>query len=149
MSPLLISSQASASAKSKRLWFDLMKHWPLESSRALSCPRTKAGSKWRSSSDTLMTQTGKASARDIARNTLKRGFYTYFHHGTYAEARTAVLWPVSGRILSLEMDLRSLITLVTIVFSMLKITRGLEVFWETGTWFSVRETRGWGGVGWG
>ncbi len=36
--------------------------------------------------------------------------------------------PVSGKILSLEMDLGSLITLVTIVFSMLKMTRGLEFF---------------------
>ncbi len=36
--------------------------------------------------------------------------------------------PVSGRILSLEMDLSSLITLVTIVFSMLKITRDLKSF---------------------
>ncbi len=30
------------------------------------------------------------------------------------------------------MDLSSLITMVTIVFSMLKITRGLKIFWETG-----------------
>ncbi len=30
------------------------------------------------------------------------------------------------------MDLSSLITLATIVFSMLKITRGLKIFWETG-----------------
>ncbi len=42
------------------------------------------------------------------------------------------LGPVSERILSLETDLSSLITLVTIVFSMLKIARGLEIFWETG-----------------
>ncbi len=35
---------------------------------------------------------------------------------------------VSRKSLSLEMDLRSLITIVTIVFSMLKITRGLEIF---------------------
>ncbi len=40
--------------------------------------------------------------------------------------------PVSQRILSLETDLSSLITLVTIVFSMLKITRGLKIFSETG-----------------
>ncbi len=40
--------------------------------------------------------------------------------------------PVSRKILSLEMDLSPLITLVTIVFSMLKITRGLKIFWETG-----------------
>ena len=39
-----------------------------------------------------------------------------------------VLGAVSGRILSLETDLSSLITLVTIVFSMLKITRGLKIF---------------------
>ncbi len=36
------------------------------------------------------------------------------------------------KILSLETDLSSLITLATIVFSMLKITRGLKIFWETG-----------------
>ena len=36
--------------------------------------------------------------------------------------------PVSGKILSLETDLSSLITLATIVFSMLKITRGLKIF---------------------
>ncbi len=40
--------------------------------------------------------------------------------------------PVSRKILSLEMDLGSLITLVTIVFSMLKITRGLKDF--LGNW---------------
>ncbi len=39
-----------------------------------------------------------------------------------------VLGPVSGKILSLETDLSSLITMVTIVFSMLKITRGLKIF---------------------
>ena len=42
------------------------------------------------------------------------------------------LGPVSRKILSLETDLSSLITLVTIVFFMLKITRGLKIFWETG-----------------
>ncbi len=36
--------------------------------------------------------------------------------------------PVSGKILSLETDLSSLITLVTVVFSMLKINRGLKEF---------------------
>ena len=36
--------------------------------------------------------------------------------------------PGSEKILSLETDLSSLITLVTIVFSMLKITRGLKFF---------------------
>ncbi len=36
--------------------------------------------------------------------------------------------PVSRKILSLEMDLSSLITLVTIVFSKLKITIGLKIF---------------------
>ncbi len=36
------------------------------------------------------------------------------------------------KILTLEMDLSSTITLVTIVFSMLKITKGLKIFWETG-----------------
>ncbi len=40
--------------------------------------------------------------------------------------------PVSGRILSLETDLSPLITMATIVSSMLKITRGLKIFWETG-----------------
>ncbi len=47
--------------------------------------------------------------------------------------------PVSGKILSLETDLSSLITLVTIVFSMLKI------FWETGPWslsFDLSQTLG-------
>ncbi len=34
---------------------------------------------------------------------------------------------VSRKILSLEIDLSSLITMVTIVFSMLKITRGLKI----------------------
>ncbi len=38
--------------------------------------------------------------------------------------------PVSVKILSLEMDLSSLITLVTIVFPMRKITRGLKRFFE-------------------
>ncbi len=38
------------------------------------------------------------------------------------------LGTVSRRILSLEMDLNALITLVTIVFSMLKITRRLKIF---------------------
>ncbi len=36
--------------------------------------------------------------------------------------------PVSRNILSLETDLRSLITMATIVFSMLKITRGPKIF---------------------
>ena len=36
--------------------------------------------------------------------------------------------PVSRKILSLEMDLSLLITMVTIVFSMLKMTRGLKIF---------------------
>ncbi len=40
---------------------------------------------------------------------------------------------VSRKFLSLEMDLSSLITMVTIIFSMLKITRGLKIFWETGS----------------
>ncbi len=40
------------------------------------------------------------------------------------------LGPVSRKILSLEMDLSSLITMVTIVFSMLKITSGLKIFFE-------------------
>ncbi len=35
--------------------------------------------------------------------------------------------PVSGKNLSLETDLRSLITLATIVFSMLKVTRRLKI----------------------
>ncbi len=35
---------------------------------------------------------------------------------------------VSEKIISLETDLRSLITLATIVFSMLKITTGLKIF---------------------
>ncbi len=39
---------------------------------------------------------------------------------------------VSRKTFSLEMDFSSLITLVTIVFSMLKITRGLKIVWETG-----------------
>ncbi len=38
------------------------------------------------------------------------------------------LGSVSRKILSLEMDLSSLITMVTIVFSLLKITRGLKIF---------------------
>ncbi len=38
------------------------------------------------------------------------------------------LGPVSRKILSLEMDLSSLITMVIIVFSILKITRGLKIF---------------------
>ncbi len=37
------------------------------------------------------------------------------------------LGPVSRKILSLEMDLSSLITMVTIVFSMLKNTRGFKI----------------------
>ncbi len=36
--------------------------------------------------------------------------------------------PVSGKILSIETDLSSLITLVTIVFSKLKIARALKIF---------------------
>ncbi len=35
---------------------------------------------------------------------------------------------VSRKILSLEIDLSSLITMVTIVFSLLKFTRGLKIF---------------------
>ncbi len=47
----------------------------------------------------------------------------------------AVFWisvSIFWKILSLETDLSSLLTLVTIVFSMLKITRGLKIFWENG-----------------
>ncbi len=36
--------------------------------------------------------------------------------------------PVSGNILSQEMNLNSLITMATIIFSMLKIARGLKIF---------------------
>ncbi len=36
--------------------------------------------------------------------------------------------PVSGKIFSLETDLSSLIAMATIVFSLLKITRGLNIF---------------------
>ncbi len=36
--------------------------------------------------------------------------------------------PVSGKILNLAKDLSSLITLVTIAFSMFKITRGFNIF---------------------
>ena len=51
---------------------------------------------------------------------------------TMATKPVLVQGPVSGKILSLEPDLNSLITLVTIVFSRLKIIRGLKIFWETG-----------------
>ncbi len=41
------------------------------------------------------------------------------------------LRPVSEIMLSLQTNLSSLITLATIVFPMLKITRWLKIFWET------------------
>ncbi len=46
--------------------------------------------------------------------------------------------PVSGKILRLETDLNSLITMVTIVFSMLKINRGLKIFLRN--WLQNRNT---------
>ncbi len=39
------------------------------------------------------------------------------------------------------MDLSSLIIMVTIVFSKLKITRGLKIFWETGPKFVTRQRK--------
>ena len=46
------------------------------------------------------------------------------------------LFPCSGKMLSLEKDLSSLTTLVTIVFSRLKITRGLKIFFFLRNWSS-------------
>ncbi len=44
--------------------------------------------------------------------------------------------PVSRKILSLEIDLSTLITMTTIVvFSVLKITTGLKIFPETAPWY--------------
>ncbi len=63
----------------------------------------------------------------LQRDALK---YTYFHQYRLCSLILSLIdqGPVSGRILSLETDLHSLITLVTIVFSLLKITRGLKIF---------------------
>ena len=45
----------------------------------------------------------------------------------FEKLNPGILGPVSGKILSLETDLGSQITLITIVFSMLKVTRELNI----------------------
>ncbi len=50
------------------------------------------------------------------------------------------LGPVSGKILSLETYLSSLITMATIVFSMLKFISGLKIFLETGPCYQQKPT---------
>ena len=60
--------------------------------------------------------------------------YLHLHYMCISDIHLGL---ASRKILCPDMDLSSLITSVTIIFSMLKITRGCKIYWETGSWQKV------------